>query len=88
MRTGVGNLIVGCDAKILADGNPDGSVVGANNPQGINLTNPFVDGQQVRAQASLCNDPSPLSAEQIVQIAALPLAVPNFAPHSPAALIW
>ena len=81
VRTGVGNLIVGCDVKVLVDGNPDGLVAGANNPQGVNLTNFYVDGQHVRAQASLCNDPSPLSAEQIVQIAALPLAAPTFAPY-------
>jgi hypothetical protein len=80
IRTGVGNLLVGCDVEILVEGNPDGSVPGANNPQGVNLVNPYVDGQRVRAQATLCNDPSPLAAEQPVQVAPLPLAAPTFAP--------
>src|SRR5262249_30099406 len=53
-------------------------VQGANNPQGVNLVNAYVDGQHVRAKATLCADPSPLSAEQIVQIAPLPLAAPTF----------
>jgi dienelactone hydrolase len=80
IRTGVGNLIVGCDVEILVSGNPDGLVQGANNPQGINLTTAYVDTQHVRAKATLCADPSPLAAEQIVQIAPLPLAAPTFAP--------
>jgi len=80
IRTGVGNLIVGCDVEILVDGTLDGSVQGANNPQGVNLIKPYVDTQHVRAKATLCTDPSPLSAEQVVQIASLPLATPTFAP--------
>jgi hypothetical protein len=80
IRTGVNNLIVGCDVEIRVDGNPDGAVQGANNPQGINLVNAYVDNQHVRARATLCGDPSPLSAEQVVQIASLPLAAPTFAP--------
>ena len=79
IRTGVGNLIVGCDVQILVEGNPDGSVQGANNPQGVNLVNAYVDNQHVRARATLCGDPSPLAAEQVVQIASLPLAPPTFA---------
>lgn len=80
IRTGIGNLIVGCDVEILVNGNPDGLVQGANNPQGINLTMAYVDTQHVRAKATLCADLSPLAAEQIVQIAPLPLAAPTFAP--------
>jgi dienelactone hydrolase len=80
IRTGVGNLLVGCDVEILVQGNPDGSVQGANNPQGVNLITAYVDTQRVRARATLCGDPSPLAAEQVVQIAALPLAKPTFAP--------
>lgn len=79
VRTGVNNLIVGCDVEILVEGNPDGSVQGANNPQGVNLINPYVDTQHVRARATLCGDPSPLAAEQVVQVAPLPLAAPTFA---------
>jgi len=80
IRTGVGNLIVGCDVEILVEDNPDGSVQGANNPQGVNLNTPYLDGQHVRARATLCGDPSPLAAEQVVQVAPLPLATPTFAP--------
>src|SRR6516225_3253063 len=53
IRTGVGNLIVGCDVEILVEGNPDGSVQGANNPQGVNLIKAYVDNQHVRARARL-----------------------------------
>src|SRR5215472_2946186 len=54
IRTGVGNLIVGCDVEILVEDNPDGSVQGANNPQGVNLIKAYVDNQHVRARATLC----------------------------------
>jgi dienelactone hydrolase len=46
----------------------------------VNLVKAYIDNQHVRAKATLCGDPSPLSAEQVVQIAPLPLATPTFAP--------
>ena len=52
IRTGVGNLIVGCDVQILVEGNPDGSIQGANNPQGVNLNNAYIDTQHVRARCA------------------------------------
>jgi hypothetical protein len=80
VRTGVGNLLVGCDVRVTADGNQVGSVSGANNPQGVNINPAFDTGQHVRAWASLCNDPSPPSLEQIVQPPPLPLPPPGFDP--------
>jgi hypothetical protein len=80
VRTGVGNLLVGCDIRITADNAQIGAVEGANNPQGVNL-NPALDaGQHVRAWATLCGDPSPPSVEQLVQLPPLPLPTPGFDP--------
>jgi dienelactone hydrolase len=78
VRTGLANLIVGCDVQILVEGNPDGTVQGANDPQGINLTTAYGNGQHVRAKATLCGDPSPLAAEQVTQTATPPLPAPTF----------
>ena len=80
VRTGVNNLLVGCDVSVTANGAQVGSVSGANNPQGINIAPQFATGQHVRAIARLCNDPSPLSQEQIVQASVLPLPMPTFEP--------
>jgi hypothetical protein len=80
VRTGVGNLLVGCDVRVTADGGPVGSVSGANDPQGVNIAPAFNTGQHVRAWATLCNDPSPPSLEQIVQTPPLPLPAPGFDP--------
>jgi hypothetical protein len=80
VRTGVGNLLVGCDLRVTADGNQIGAVAGANNPQGVNVSPAFGTGQHVRAWATLCNDPSPPSADQIVQMAPGSLPMPGFEP--------
>jgi hypothetical protein len=80
VRTGVGNLLVGCDVRITANGAGVGSVAGANNPQGVNVNPAYDTGQHVRAWAQLCNDPSPPSIEQIVQPPPLPLPTPGFDP--------
>lgn len=80
VRTGVGNLLVGCDVWITANGATVGSVAGANNPQGVNVTPAYDTSQHVRAWAKLCNDPSPPSVEQIVQPPPLPLPTPGFDP--------
>jgi dienelactone hydrolase len=79
-RTGVNNLLVGCNVWIKANGGTVGTVNGANNPQGVNVSPHYQQGQHVRAWASLCNDPSPPSLEQIVQPPPLPLPAPGFDP--------
>lgn len=79
-RTGVNNLLVGCNVWITADGGIVGAVNGANNPQGVNVNPHYQQGQHVRAWASLCDDPSPPSLEQIVQPPPVPLPAPGFDP--------
>ena len=80
VRTGVTNLLVGCNTWITADGATVGSVSGANNPQGVGVSPAYTTGQKVRAWAKLCNDPSPPSQEQVVQPPPLPLPAPGFDP--------
>ncbi|RDK03016.1 hypothetical protein [Paraburkholderia lacunae] len=60
-RTGVNNLLTGCDVWITADGVEVGKVKGAAPHQGINVTPDYGLGQQVRAWAMMCKDPSPPS---------------------------
>ncbi|HEV7679485.1 MAG TPA: hypothetical protein VGQ42_13035 [Candidatus Dormibacteraeota bacterium] len=80
VRTGVGNLLVGCDTWITADGATAGSVAGANNPQGVNVAPAYSTNQTVRAWAQLCDDPSPPSQKHQVQPPPLPLPAPGFDP--------
>jgi hypothetical protein len=80
VRTGVNNLLVGCDVQVTANGTQVGSASGANNPQGIGISPQFATGQHVRTIARLCNDPSPPSQEQIVQVPPLPLTAPTYDP--------
>lgn len=80
IRTGVGNLLVGCDVRVTADGGAIGQVFGANNPQGVNVAPAYQVGQHVRAWATLCHDPSPPSLEQVVLAPSLPLPAPGFNP--------
>jgi dienelactone hydrolase len=80
VRTGVGNLLVGCDVRVTADMADVGAAAGANNPQGVNIAPPFATGQRVRAWATLCADPSPPSVEHEVQGAPAPLSAPGFEP--------
>ena len=79
-RTGVGNLLVGCDVWITADAIEVGRVSGAANQQGVNVAPPYGLGQSVVALASLCKDPSPPSATHITQAAPAPMPVPGFLP--------
>jgi hypothetical protein len=79
-RTGVGNLLVGCDVWITADAIEVGRVSGAANQQGVNVAPPYGLGQSVVAFASLCKDPSPPSATHIAQAQPLPMPVPGFLP--------
>lgn len=80
VRTGVGNLLVGCDVRVTADGADRGSLSGANNPQGVNLAPALATAERVRAWAKLCDDPSPPSVEHTVQDAPSPLPTPGFEP--------
>ncbi len=80
VRTGVGNLLVGCDVRITENGVTAGSVAGASNPQGVNVAPPYQTGQHVRAWAELCKDPSPPSLEETVLPAPPLLPAPGFDP--------
>lgn len=79
-RTGVANLLVGCDVWITANAVEVGRVAGAAKQQGVNVAPPYSLGQSVVAFASLCKDPSPPSAVQIAQPQPVPLPVPGFLP--------
>ncbi len=79
-RTGVANLLVGCDVWITANAVEVGRVAGAASHQGVNVAPPYGLGQSVIAFASLCNDPSPPSGVQIAQPPPAPLPVPGFLP--------
>lgn len=66
-RTGVSNLLTGCEVWITANGVEVGRVNGASPHQGVNVTPDYGLGQQVRAWASLCGDPSsPSQAHQTI----------------------
>jgi hypothetical protein len=80
-RTGVKNLLVGCDVTVTSDGSPVGAATGANEPQGINVNPNFGIDQHVRAVATLCGDPSAPSVEHVVEPAPLPLPPPGFDPY-------
>jgi hypothetical protein len=79
-RTGVANLLTGCNVWITADGAEVGRVNGAVTHQGVNVTPDYGPNQQVLAWAELCSDPSPPSALQITQPPPTPLAAPTFEP--------
>jgi hypothetical protein len=79
-RTGVANLLVGCKVWITADGTEVGSVKGAKEHQGVNVSPDYGAGQSVRAWASLCDDPSPPSLEHVTQPPPSPLPTPAFDP--------
>src|SRR5437867_3465493 len=60
-RTGVNNLLTGCDVWITADAVEVGKVKGAAPHQGVDVTPDYGLGQEVRAWAMMCKDPSPPS---------------------------
>jgi hypothetical protein len=60
-RTGVNNLLAGCDVWITAAAVQVGKVSGAAPHQGVNVTPDYGLAQEVRAWAMLCKDPSPPS---------------------------
>jgi hypothetical protein len=71
-RTGVNNLLTGCDVWITANAVEVGRVPGAAPHQGINVSPDYGLGQEVRAWSALCKDPSPPS-----------IAYTTFPPPSP-----
>ncbi|REG48757.1 hypothetical protein B0G80_5045 [Paraburkholderia sp. BL6669N2] len=79
-RTGVSNLLAGCDVWVTADGAQVGKVSGAAPHQGIDVTPDYGLPSSVRAWASLCNDPSPPSAAFNIQEPPDPLPAPAIDP--------
>ncbi|MGH8070191.1 MAG: hypothetical protein ACRERE_34085 [Candidatus Entotheonellia bacterium] len=79
-RTGVRNLLIGCEVWITADGTEVGRVKGAKEHQGINVTPDYGLGQTVIAWASMCSDPSPPSEQQITQPPPSPMPTPTIEP--------
>ena len=79
-RTGVNNLLTGCDVWITADGTQVGKVVGAAPHQGVNVTPDYGLGQKVRAWARLCKDRSPPSIEYDTIAPPSPLSAPAIDP--------
>jgi hypothetical protein len=79
-RTGVSNLLVGCNVWITADSVEVGRMNGAVAHQGVNV-NPFYGlAQTVRAWAGLCADTSPPSQAWVTQHYAPPLPAPTINP--------
>jgi|GEM_PF-2236458 len=78
LRTGVGNLLVGCDVWIIADGIEVGRVSGAAAQQGVNVQPAYGADQSVTAFASLCGDVSPPSEAKITQPPPSPLPKLDF----------
>ena len=79
-RTGVNNLLTGCDVWITSDGTEVGKVKGAAPHQGVNVNPDYGLGKQVRAWASLCNDPSPPSIAYTTVPPPNPLPAPGIDP--------
>jgi hypothetical protein len=79
-RTGVANLLVGCDVWIEADAVEVGKVKGAKAHQGVNVSPAYDLGDHVIARASICGDRSPPSETKIAQAGPSPLPAPGFLP--------
>jgi hypothetical protein len=75
-RTGVRNLLVGCNVWITADGTEVGRVDGAKEHQGVNVSPDYGPSQHVRAWAEMCRDPSPPSLEYLTAPPPNPLPTP------------
>jgi hypothetical protein len=76
IRTGVGNLLIGSNVWVTADGVEVGRVNGCGNPQGVNISPAFGLTQKVRAWFELCGDPSPPSIEHTTGTSPAPLPAP------------
>ena len=79
-RTGVNNLLTGCNVWITAADVEVGRVDGAAKHQGVNVNPDYVLNQKVRAWAKMCEDPSPPSQQYITQTAPSPLPKPIIEP--------
>src|SRR5262249_62364305 len=79
-RTGVRNLLIGCKVWITADGVEVGSVTGAKEHQGVNVSPDYGLNQKVRAWAQMCKDPSPPSEEYVTIPPPSPLPTPAIDP--------
>jgi dienelactone hydrolase len=79
VRTGVGNLLIGGNVWVTANGAEVGRVNGCGNPQGVNIAPPFSMTQKVRAWFELCGDPSPPSIEHTTGAPPSPLPAPIIA---------
>lgn len=79
-RTGVNNLLTGCDVWITADAVEVGKVKGAAPHQGVDVTPDYGLGQQVRAWAMMCKDPSPPSVAYVTNPPPNPLPTPAIDP--------
>jgi len=75
-RTGVNNLLRGCEVWITADGVVVGRIKGAIQHQGVNVGPDYGLNQKVRAWAQMCMDPSPPSQQYITQNPPIPLPAP------------
>lgn len=79
-RTGVNNLLTGCDVWITADAVEVGKVKGAAPHQGVNVNPDYGLGQEVRAWAMMCKDPSPPSIAYDTNPPPNPLPTPAIDP--------
>jgi hypothetical protein len=79
-RTGVSNLLIGCNVWIEADGTEVGRVNGAKDHQGVNVNPDYSLNERVRAYAEMCGDRTPPSEEFITQSPPAPLPVPVLDP--------
>ena len=78
-RTGVGNLLIGGNVWIHADGVEVGRVNGCADQQGINVVPDYGGpGHEVRAFFDLCGDPSPPSEAHVTQAGPVPPPAPGF----------
>ena len=77
-RTGVNNLLIGCDVWITANGTEVGRVKGAKEHQGVNVAPDYTKNDQVVAQAQMCDDKSPPSKTEIAQPQPATLPPPTF----------
>jgi hypothetical protein len=79
-RTGVNNLLTGCDVWITSDGTEVGRLNGAAPHQGVNVAPDYGLAKEVRAWASLCKDSSPPSVAYNTIPAPNPLPTPGIDP--------
>jgi hypothetical protein len=79
-RTGVNNLLTGCDVWITSEGTEVGRVPGAAPHQGVNVNPDYGLAKEVRAWASLCKDPSPPSLAYTTTVPPNPLPTPGIDP--------